>query len=491
MPEQAMFSLAGSADLVLRNGLVIDGGGSAGIVTDLAVRDGKIAAIGDLSAVRATETFDITGKILCPGFIDVHAHDDHACIASPDMIAKISQGVTTVVVGNCGIGLAPVCFTGPLPEPFNLIGDAAAFRYSCFADYANAVNDAMPRINVAALVGHSTLRAACMHDLNKAASPDEILAMTKLLVRSLDVGAIGMSSGTFYATGAAANSTEIIPLAREVGLVKGVYTAHIRNEYDGVEEALTEAFITAAQGDVSLVISHHKCAGMKNWGRSVSTLHLIETAAKHQPVAMDCYPYTAGSTVLLPDAADGSIDILVNWSETHPEASGKYLKAIAEEWHCTQQEAAHRLMPGSACYFQMHEDDMRRIMSHPYCMIGSDGLPSDNRPHPRLWGTFPRVLGRYARDLGLFPLETAIHKMTGLSAAKFGLIDRGIIKPGKIADLVVFDPKTIIDRATYDNPIQMSQGIDHVFVNGKLSWTDGACTGQRNGRFLRRQDSPC
>jgi len=235
-----------------------------------------------------------------------------------------------------------------------------------------------------------------------------------------------------------------------------------------------------------LVLSHHKCAGMSNWGRAAETLGLIDAARQRQPVHLDCYPYTAGSTVIRPDLADGEVEILINWSTPYPEMAGRTLKSIAAEWGMTEAGTAERLMPGGASYFQMHEQDVREILTHSGCMIGSDGLPHDSLPHPRLWGTFPRVLGRYARDLKVISLETAVHKMTGLPAATFALAKRGLIAVGMKADITVFDPKTIIDRATYDAPAQMADGIVHVFVNGDLAWTQSAATPVRSGRFLCR-----
>jgi len=251
-------------------------------------------------------------------------------------------------------------------------------------------------------------------------------------------------------------------------------------------EALKEAFAVSKPDRTSLVLSHHKCAGVSNWGRAPEILGLIDTARRAQPIHLDCYPYTAGSTVIRPDLADGEIEILINWSTPYPEVAGRTLKDIAAEWGMTEADAAQRLMPGGASYFQIHEQDMRDILKHSCCMVGSDGLPHDSLPHPRLWGTFPRVLGRYARDLKLISLEAAVHKMTGLSATTFGLDGRGLISAGMKADITVFDPATVIDCATFDAPAQISDGIVHVFVNGSLAWTDNAPTATRSGKFITR-----
>jgi len=291
----------------------------------------------------------------------------------------------------------------------------------------------------------------------------------------------------FYATGAAADIDELALLAQVVGDAGGVYTSHIRDEFDRVIDSLDEAFATARRGKLPVVISHHKCAGPDNWGRTVETLAHFDAARKLQPIGLDAYPYIAGSTVLRTDLVDGIIDIIVTWSDPHPEMTARRLADIAAEWGCTQKEACERLQPGGACYFQMREDDVQRVLRYPATMIGSDGLPHDSHPHPRLWGTFPRVLGHYARDLGLFSLEQAVHKMTGLSAATFGLGERGLVAPGKRADLVVFDPATVQDRATFDGPAVTSAGIELVMVNGRPTYRGGALTGERAGQMIRRQ----
>ena len=478
------------ADLLLRGGTVIDGSGAAARRADVAITGGRISAVGDLGDLTARQVISVEGRIVAPGFIDVHTHDDLICLTDPEMTPKVSQGVTTVIVGNCGISAGPLAFADTVMEPFNLLGDREAFRFKTYADYVAAIDKAQPRINIAALVGHSTLRLQHMANLDRAADPTEIAAMAAALDDALKAGALGLSSGVFYAPARAADIPELTALAAVVARAKGVYTTHIRDEYGEVMEALDEAFAVAAPERVPLVISHHKCAGVHNWGRSVETLRRIDDARRTQPVYMDCYPYTAGSTVIREDLADGEIEVLINWSEPHPEMAGRQLKCIATDWDVSEAEAARRLAPGGASYFQIHEDDMRRILSHDGCMIGSDGLPNDPLPHPRLWGTFPRVLGRYARDLGLLPLEQAVHKMTGLSAKTFGLADRGLVAPGLAADLTVFDAATVLDTATYAEPQAIAAGIDYVFVNGVLSWRHGQAPAARAGRFLRRASSP-
>jgi N-acyl-D-amino-acid deacylase len=481
-----------SGALLLESGLLLDGTGAPGRIGDVLIAQDRIAAVGpELRRAlppgidaAALQRVDCGGLAIAPGFIDVHTHDDGIVLAAPQMLPKLSQGVTTVITGNCGLSVAPYAVPRA-PEPLNLLGDTS-FRFDSFADYAQAVAAARPALNVAALIGHTTLRFACMDGVDRPAQADELARMCAMLDACLREGAIGLSSGTFYKEAAAAPASEIVALARVVVRHGGVYTTHLRNEMDAVLQAIDEAADSALEAAVPLVISHHKCAGPANWGRTQQTLPHIEALARRQRIAMDVYPYAAGSTVLREDLVDGIIDVLVSWSQPHPEMGGRLLAAIAQEWGVDQQAAARRLMPGGACYFQMREDDVRRVIAHPLSMIGSDGLPHDRHPHPRLWGTFPRVLGHYCRDVGLFPLEQAVHKMTGLSARNFGLADRGELRAGACADVVVFDPATVRDVATFEQPLAPSQGIHSVFVNGQLAFSAAEGPRARGGRLLRR-----
>ena len=472
--------------LLLRGGTVIDGSGRDRFDADVRIADGRIDAIGPDLAVDGAMVLDVTGAIVAPGFIDVHTHDDQIVLSSPQMLPKISQGVTTVVVGNCGISLAPLV-RSDVPPPLNLLG-SDAYIHPTMASYVAAVNAAQPAVNVAALVGHSTLRVATMDDPYRAATVDERQRMTSLLREGMEAGAIGFSSGVFYATGAAADIDELSQLAKVAGDNGGVYTTHIRQEMDQVLASLDEAFATARRGNVPVVISHHKCAGPSNWGRTVQTLAHIDAASARQPIGLDAYPYVAGSTVLRSDLVDEVIEVLVTWSKPYPQMSARRLSDIAAEWNCTQRDACERLQPGGACYFQMHEDDVQRVLRYPATMIGSDGLPHDQHPHPRLWGTFPRVLGHYSRDLGLFPLEVAVHKMTGLSARRFNLPARGELRPGFHADVTVFDAATVADTATFHEPRMPARGIRHVVVNGVVTFSNGSATSQRGGRLLSLND---
>ena len=476
-------------DTLLSGGTVIDGTGNDAYQADLAISDDRIIAIGDLRAAHADQEVDICGKYVAPGFIDTHTHDDHACMSASFMEPKVSQGVTTVVVGNCGVSLAPLDQPSAVPQPINLLGEPGDFRFPDFQSYFDAVDAACPATNVVALVGHSSLRVAAMRDLQRPANSRELDAMIGMLDEAMRAGAGGLSTGVFYPLGRPADSGEIIPLVRTAGEHGGIYATHMRNEHDGVLDSMREVFDAAREGGAPLLISHHKCAGARNWGRSRETLALLDSVRTTQDVSLDMYPYDAGSSVLDLDLLEEGMRVLITWSTAHPAASGRYLDEIAREWSCTEQEAGEALKPAGACYFFMSEEDVRRIMQHPSAMIGSDGLPMDRHPHPRLWGTFPRVIRRYAMEQGLFPIEEAIRKMTGLPASRFGLRDRGIVAVGNYADLVVFDPLTIADRATYENPTEASEGIDHVFVNGRLTWSDNQGSGAAYGRLLRR-DAP-
>ena len=475
-------------DLVLRNGTLIDGSGAPGRRGDLAVSGARIAALafdgGQQGGAGVTE-IDVAGRVVAPGFIDVHTHDDRAVLTSPEMTPKLSQGVTTVIVGNCGVSLSPLGLTGDPPPPLNLLGDREQFCFSRFSEYIAALNEARPSVNVAALIGHSSLRVGAMSDLSRKATASEIDVMRDRLAEALDSGAIGFSTGLWYRPNAAADMDEVVALAELLAPAGGVYATHMRDEHDGVLQSLEETFETGRRAGAPVVISHHKCAGPQNHGRSRETLPVIDAARRRQPVGLDAYPYAAGSTILDPDFVNEAIRILVTWSKPHPEMAGRDLSAIAADWGCDQRRAAERLFPAGAVYFQMAEEDVRRILAYPPTMIGSDGLPHDEHPHPRLWGTFPRVLGHYARDVGLFTLEQAVHKMTGLSAERFGLAGRGVLRAEAAADLVVFDPETIIDRASFEDPIRPAAGIELVVVNGQVAWRGGVGEA-RAGRFLHR-----
>jgi N-acyl-D-aspartate/D-glutamate deacylase len=473
-------------ETLIKEASVLDGSGAASEILDVAFRDGRICAIGKNMHAHADSVVGGQGLALSPGFIDTHTHDDIQLILNPSMLAKVSQGVSTVIVGNCGISAAPVRLQGRLPDPMNLLGDAQDFTYPTFAAYVAAIEKVRPAVNVGALVGHTALRNNQMDRLDRAATAAEIDAMRAQLSEALKGGALGLSSGLAYASANSAPTKEVLELALPLTLAGGVYVTHMRTEADGILDAMQEAFGIGRERDIPVIISHLKCAGIANWGRSTDVLDSLDEARKNQPAAGDCYPYAAGSSTLDLRQVDSRVEITITWSTPHPEMGGKSLAAIADAWCVSHLEAAKRLQPAGAIYHSISEQDMRRILAHPATMIGSDGLPNDPRPHPRLWGTFPRVLGRYCREEKLFSLPEAIHKMTGMPARRFGLAERGLIREGYCADLVLFDPERILDTATFADPVQTASGIESVWVNGTLSYTAEGLTGQRAGRFLRR-----
>nr|WP_086940844.1 D-aminoacylase [Thaumasiovibrio occultus] len=475
-----------SADLVIRNANIIDGTGTESISADVAICADTIVAIGKLSHWQAKETLDAKGKCLTPGFIDVHTHDDIAILKQPTCLPKLSQGVSTLIIGNCGISAVCASLSAAPPDPMNLLGAQSDFRFATFPAYVEAFRQASPSVNVGVLVGHTTLRNNVMDDLYRAASDDEIAAMIATLREAMAAGALGLSTGLAYQSAHSAPTEEVIALAKVVAEYDGLYTTHLRTEFDHVDQAIDEALLIGAQADVPVVVSHLKCAGVANWGRSDALLSQLEAGAKYQPISCDCYPYTASSTTLDLNQVTDEIDIFISWSEPHPELSGQLLADIASQLGVSQMDAAKRLQPAGAVYHCMSEKDVDTIVSSAISMIGSDGIPMDPHPHPRLWGTFPRVLSHFVREKGLLSLEHAVHKMTGLPASRFGLMRRGVIAEGHYADLVLFDADTIKDSATYAEPKQLAQGIEWVMVNGVVAYEAGKATEQRPGRVLIR-----
>jgi N-acyl-D-amino-acid deacylase len=475
-----------SCEILIRNVSVVDGSGADAELLDVALSDGRIMSVRQRLGYRSQTVVDGEGLVLAPGFIDVHTHDDISVIREPAMLAKLSQGITTVIVGNCGISAAPVSLHGDLPDPMNLLGQASDFRYPSFALYRAAVNQSRPAVNVGALVGHTALRNNHMNRLDRGASEAESERMKQQLCEALDNGALGLSSGLAYLSACKATTEELLALAAPLTAAGAVYTSHIRSEGDAILDALEEAFEIGRSCNVPVFVSHLKCAGIANWGRSSEVLACVERARAAQQVGCDCYPYAASSSTLDLRQVDERVKITITWSTPHPERAGFTLAETADHWNLSHREAAERLQPAGAIYHSISEEDMRRILTHPATMIGSDGLPCDPRPHPRLWGTFPRVLGRYCRDEQLMSLPQAVHKMTGLPAQRFGLTGRGLIREGYCADLVLFNADKIVDTATFSDPIRAATGIEAVWVNGVLSYTSRGATGNRAGRFVER-----
>lgn len=475
-------------DLIIRNATLYDGTGALARLGDLAVEADKIAACGELGTWAGTREIDATGLALAPGFIDTHTHDDRMLLSpASDMTYKLSQGVTTVVVGNCGVSIAPATFARRPPSPLDLLGDERSWVFDRFAEYSEQLKVSPPPLNALALVGHMTLRVHAMQgDTQRAATDREIALMRERLGSALQEGACGLSSGLAYPPSLHAPTEEVMAVAEVLGTYGGIYTTHLRDEGLHVMDSIEEALQIGKRAHARVVISHHKCAGPDNFGRSKQTLALIEHANREQEVDLDAYPYSASSTSLLAELVREDIEIRVSWSVPHPDAAGRTLAEIAAEWGIDQRTAARRLSPAGAIYFSMDETDVRRILSHPRTMIGSDGLPHGEGPHPRLWGTFPRVLGHYARDIGLFDMATAIHKMTGRPASVFGIENRGVLREGAYADLVLFDAAQIADRATFQNPTQAAAGILECWVNGLTVYRgDTGVTGAQPGRLLK------
>lgn len=466
----------------------MDGSGSRGYAADVGISDDRIAAIGQLSEAPSRSRKNVSGMYIAPGFIDTHTHDDAELIKRPAMTMKVSQGVTSVVIGNCGVSLGPSRLRQEPPPPLNLLGGLGSYQFARMADYFRRLDGDPPAVNVVSLVGHMTLRASTMARLDRPADSSELQEMKLMLESAFDDGAVGFSSGLAYSPSGAATASEVAALASCAGRRNCLYCAHIRDEADGVMTSLCEACDTARISNVPLVISHHKVMGQANFGRSVATLEYLDRRAKSQPLAIDAYPYTASSTILRADRVSQSKSVLITWSKAMPAMAGRTLTDIAAALGCCTDDAIARLQPAGAVYFVMDETDVRRILAWPRTMIGSDGIPGDEFPHPRLWGTFPRVLGHYARDQSVMTIETAVRRMTGLPAEVFGLRHRGRVQQGFFADLVVFDPTSVADQASFTDPITPSTGIELVFVNGQVSFSEGRTSGRRPGRVLRRQE---
>jgi N-acyl-D-amino-acid deacylase len=473
---------------VVRNGIVVDGTRAPRYRADVAVNADRIAAIGDVDG-EAKVQIDASGLIVAPGFIDAHTHDDRLMLSAPDMAPKVSQGVTTVVAGNCGISLAPAPrgMNAPVLPPIDLLDDAGGwFRFPTFRSYVEELRAHPAAANCALLVGHTMLRAQTMGDVGRPANKEEIAKMQRMTEEALASGAIGVSTGLYYEPARAATTEEVIEVCRPLGGHRGIYCTHMRDEGARVIDSLEESFRIGRELRVPVVISHHKVVGTPNHGRSVETLPFIERAMRSQKIALDCYPYCASSTILSYSRTLVASTTLVTWSRPHPEFAGCRLDEVAASMGLGIEETVAKLLPAGAIYFSMDEADVQRILAFEHTMIGSDGLPHDAAPHPRLWGSFPRVLGHYSRGLNLFPLETAVYKMTGLTARSFGLEGRGVLREGAFADLAIFDAGTVDEAASFARPIQPAKGIETVIVNGAPVWQRGRPTGARPGRVLGR-----
>jgi len=401
-----------------------------------------------------------------------------------------SQGVTTVINGNCGFSIAPLKHRGTLPAPLDLILEQNRPRFSRYRDYRAALEKDPPAVNSACLIGHGTLRINEVQDLSRPANAKELKAMRDALDQSLSEGGIGLSTGPFYPPARAATTDELIEMAKVAGAHGKLYATHMRDEGDAIVEALNETFRVGKDANCGVQVSHHKCAGLANHGRSIETLALIEAAMKGQAVGLDTTPWVASATMLNSGRHKQATRVIVSESVPHPELAGQDLADIAKQWGVSLDEAVERLLPAAGIFFIMDEADVQRILSFKHTIICSDGIHKGSHPHPRVWGTFPRVLGHYTRDKKLFTLEEAIKRMTAMPADRFGLGLRGRLALNHYADITVFDPVTVSERATFESPRQPARGIAAVFVNGRMVWDGEKSTGARPGRHLDQTVKP-
>lgn len=481
-------------DLIIRDVWIYDGQGGGPVRGDLAVDGDTIAAVGAAPGA-AREIIDGRGLALAPGFIDVHTHDDFAAVLYRDMSFKTGGGVTTCVVGNCGMGVAPWAAAASMARAMH---PEKLPQWDGYRGYLDRLEAEPPATNIAALIGHGTARLAVMGNDAREPTGAEMQAMKDIVLEGLEAGAVGLSSGLIYDPGRYARTQELVELASLMRGTGALYATHMRNEGTGLLDALAEAIAIGEQAGVPVQISHHKASGREAWGLVAQSLALIEHAqARGLDVHADQYPYTAGSTILSAVFRGGSFGgippeaVVIASAADHRDWEGRSMAALAVAMGCDATEAAARVLAqepdATVVIHTMCEEDVRTVMRHPSTMIGSDGLPTlAGKPHPRLFGTFARVLGRYARDEGVFPLAEAVRRMTGVPAKKFGFADRGTLRAGAKADLVLFDPDRIIDCGTFEDPKRMPKGIVSVYVNGALAVQDGKPTGARAGRALRR-----
>jgi N-acyl-D-amino-acid deacylase len=487
-------------DLIIRNGNVIDGTGAPGRAADIAISGDRIEVVGGVSGTTKRE-IDARGLAVAPGFIDVHTHDDAAVVRDPRVDFKIMQGVTTDVVANCGAGVAPAndafrlyyaAGVGPILGESNL-------PWSTTAEFFAAVDDAHPACNVAAYVPHGVVRYNVV-GLNKGApTDDELQQMRELVDEGMRAGAIGLSSGLVYLPGSNAATPELIELAKVAAKYGGIYTSHIRDEGAGLLTAVAEAITIGEASGCPVQLSHHKAGGPNVKGLTKDSLRFIaEARARGIDVTVDVYPYAASSSALAAMFRLGGErvfeavpSIIASVKYEHEKYEGKYISDIAAELGMSIGDAIRKILHDeenspSVIMFIMDEEDVRRVVADEHAMIGSDGLPSEGKPHPRLYGTMARTLQRYVREEGVITLEDAVRKMTSFPARKHLLKDRGELRPGAFADLVVFNPETIADIATYAEPRQYPAGIEYVVVNGEVAVDQRRQANARAGRMLRR-----
>jgi N-acyl-D-amino-acid deacylase len=538
-------------DIVIRNGSVVDGSGKRRFQADIAIKNGRITDIAPQIESEAQAFINAKGNAVSPGFIDMHSHSDFTLLVHPEAESKVRQGVTTELVGNCGGSPAPVPdkhfddfmqYMVGLGNLYKNVLTPQDWNWKTMTQFSDELETSGIALNVAPLVGHSTLRCGVMGYNSGPPTPEELNQMKRLLEKELDQGAFGMSAGLIYHPGAFANRDELAQLAAIIRSYEGVFTVHMRSEGNNLLEAIDEAIYVGEKSGASVEISHLKCELPVNWGNASTALNRINQARdKGYRIDFDQYPYRAYQTGLLEifptwakeHGADRMITVLrdqklrhkvikdmtqppydwenpmdgLDWDHIHLNGfnrqrnqvlEGLTVAQIAEQLSTEPLEAIFRLFTEergalSMIVFSMDEDEVIEIMQHPAGMIGSDGCsvapygPTGTRKvHPRFYGTFPRVLGRYVREKKVLSLEQAVHKMTGLPARKLQFSDRGLLKKGFQADIVVFDENLIADTATFENPHQYPAGIHFVLVNGQVVISNGEHTGKLPGKFLKR-----
>ena len=488
-------------DLVIRDVEILDGTGAPSFRGDVAVADGRIAEVGEVTAGLRVDGVEIDGEgaTLCPGLIDTHAHDDGAFFRYPGMEFKLAQGVTTVVSGNCGFSAIPA---DPKADAVAASGGILAGVEGEFTDlegYFGAVLERSPAINNMMLVGHNTVRSLVLGEEKRAPTSVELQRMREHVDLALEQGACGFSSGLIYRPGRWSDTGEVTELAKMAAPYDALYTTHMRNEGDRLLEAIEESLTIGKDSGVHLHISHHKSAGKANWGKVKVSLARVDAAiAEGQRVTLDVYPYTAGSGRMIEYFNLQNIDtqlasvVRIASCPAFRDYEGRMLVDIADAEKIPLEDLTRRILTApkgdrTLCiHFIIDEADVETNLRHADMMVGSDGIPDlRGRPHPRLFGTFPRVLGHYVRDRSLLPLAEAVRRMTSLSAQTFGLHERGTLKQGFWADLMLFRPEVVIDRATYDEPKVEPVGIELVVVNGAVAYRNGEHTRAGTGQMLR------
>jgi N-acyl-D-amino-acid deacylase len=518
-------------DYVIKNGKILDGSGNPWYHGDIGIKEDTIAEIG--KNLAGEKTIDAKGHVVSPGFIDIHSHSDIPILINPMAQSKIRQGVTTEVIGMCGNSAAPMYesyreYRNTYSR--NMVPDDFQFDWTTMRSYMERLEKQGSAVNIAPVVGHGTVRANVLGYENREPTGDELDAMKGHVRNAMEDGAWGMSTGLIYPPSVYGKQPEITELAKVVAEYDGVYFSHIRGEGDTLLDAVTEACEIGRDSGAPVQIAHFKASGVKNWGRTKESLALVEKyRAMGVDVTFDQYPYIASSTgltALLPhwvheggatkmlealkDPAMkakiknelrlnyGWDKIQVTSAKNHPQYNGKNIQEIAEMMKLEPFEAYIKLLilentQVPSVMFGMHEDDVRRVMQSPYGMVGSDGsaiAPSgiweNTVPHPRLYGTFPRVLGNYVRD-GVIPLQEAVRKMTGAPVQKVGFKDRGFLREGYKADITVFNPDTVKDNGTFTDPQRYPTGIPYVMVNGVVVVDKGEHTGALPGKGLKKR----